>query len=666
MIINRKISVQAATALLAAFAAVVVLAAMPSPAAAAAGDSYAWAIKGGASGFTIAYGVSALPDGSSIITGLFDGTATFGATTLISTGASDVFTAKVNADGSYAWATKAGGPGSYDRAFGVSVLPDGSSIITGDFSGTATFGTTTLISAGFNDIFTAKVNADGSYAWATKAGGPALDRAYGVSVLPDGSSIITGHALSGTVIYTAKLNADGTYAWATQSGGAISASSAYGVSALADGSSIITGAFAGTVTFGATTLTSAGFSSDTFTAKVNADGSYAWATQSGGTGGGRANGVSALADGSSIITGEFTGTETFGATTLISAGALDTFTAKVNADGSYAWATRAGGTGSYDRAFGVSVLPDGSSIITGTFQDTVTFGATTLISTGASNVFTAKLNADGSYAWAIKADGVSSSQGIANGVSVLPDGSSIITGTFSSTAIFGATTLISGTGQDAFTARIVANPHPAPDLPPAPTGASASAGIRQATITWNAVAGESVSSYTVTAAPGGASCTAVAPATTCTITGLTAGTSYTFTVTATNPQGTSLASLASNAVTPTGDVPPVPVNTFTMKTSKIWPQKITTQLKLPGPGKVTQVAKKARTMTVCTARKTVAKAGWVTITCRLTAKARAARQKHSLKLRLVTTFTPTGGSAKSVSKRLVLKKTRQRTPPVTG
>ncbi len=660
MIIGRKISVQAATALLAAFAAVVLLAAMPSPAAAAAGGSYAWAIKGGASGFTIAYGVSALPDGSSIITGLFDGTATFGATTLISTGASDVFTAKVNADGSYAWATKAGGP-NYDRAFGVSALPDGSSIITGDFSGTATFGTTTLISAGNNDIFTAKVNADGSYAWAIRAGGPALDRAHGVSVLPDGSSIITGYVLSGTVIYTAKLNADGTYAWATQSGGAISASGAYGVSALADGSSIITGAFAGTVTFGTTTLTSAGFSSDTFTAKVNADGSYAWASQGGGTGGGRANGVSALADGSSIITGEFTGTETFGATTLISAGALDTFTAKVNADGTYAWATRAGGTGSYDRAFGVSVLPDGSSIITGTFQDAVTFGATTLISTGASGTFTAKLNADGSYAWAIKADGVSSSQGIANGVSVLPDGSSIITGTFSSTVTFGATTLISGTGQDAFTARIVANPHPAPDLPPAPTGVSASAGIRQATITWNAVAGGSVSSYTVTASPGGASCTAVAPATSCTITGLTAGTSYTFTVTATDPQGTSLASQASNAVTPTGDVP---VNTFTMKPSKIWPQKITTQLKLPGPGKVVQVAKKARTMTVCTARKTVAKAGWVTITCRLSAKARAARLKQSLKLRLVTTFTPTGGSAKSVSKTLVLKKTRP--SPYTG
>ncbi len=178
------------------------------------------------------------------------------------------------------------------------------------------------------------------------------------------------------------------------------------------------------------------------------------------------------------------------------------------------------------------------------------------------------------------------------------------------------------------------------------------------------MAGGLVSSYTATASPGGASCTAVAPAVTCTITGLTAGTSYTATVTATNPQGTSPASQASNAVTPTAPPPPTaPVNTFTMKPPKIWPQKITTQLNLPGPGKVTQVgttklSKKARTMIVCKAQKTVTKAGTMTIICSMTAKARAAKKKHSLKLLLVTTFTPTGGTAKSVSKTLVLKKTR--------
>ncbi len=123
---------------------------------------------------------------------------------------------------------------------------------------------------------------------------------------------------------------------------------------------------------------------------------------------------------------------------------------------------------------------------------------------------------------------------------------------------------------------------------------------------------------------------------------------------------------------------PTPVNTFTMKLLKSSATSITTQLNLPGAGKVVQVgttrsstragemAKKARTMIVCTTRKTVAKAGKLTITCRLTAEARAARKTQSLKVRLVTTFTPTGGTAKSVTRTLVLKKTGYRPEPVTG
>ncbi len=109
--------------------------------AAAAAPTYAWATQGGGTGGAFASGVSALANGSSIITGSFKGIATFGTASLISTGGSyDAFTAKVNANGTYAWTTRGGGTG-YDYAYGVSALADGSSIITGRFRGTATFGT---------------------------------------------------------------------------------------------------------------------------------------------------------------------------------------------------------------------------------------------------------------------------------------------------------------------------------------------------------------------------------------------------------------------------------------------------------------------------------------------------------------------------------------------
>jgi trimeric autotransporter adhesin len=94
----------------------------------------------------------------------------------------------------------------------------------------------------------------------------------------------------------------------------------------------------------------------------------------------------------------------------------------------------------------------------------------------------------------------------------------------------------------------------APGTPGAPT---ATAGNAQATVTVAAPStGGTPSSYTVTAtdattgANGGQTCTVTGATGSCTLTGLTNGDSYTFTSTAANPGGTSLASPASNMVTP--------------------------------------------------------------------------------------------------------------------
>ena len=118
--------------------------------------------------------VAVLADGSSIVTGNFQGTATFGTTTLTSAGGYDVFVAKIDASGNYEWATPASGSSNKFDARGVSVLADGSSIVTGEFSGTVTFGSTTFKSAGGYDVFVAKIDASGNYEWATPAGGTGL------------------------------------------------------------------------------------------------------------------------------------------------------------------------------------------------------------------------------------------------------------------------------------------------------------------------------------------------------------------------------------------------------------------------------------------------------------------------------------------------------------
>jgi hypothetical protein len=91
-----------------------------------------------------------------------------------------------------------------------------------------------------------------------------------------------------------------------------------------------------------------------------------------------------------------------------------------------------------------------------------------------------------------------------------------------------------------------------PGTPPAPTALS---GDEAATITVAAGTGTTPTSYTVTANPGGATCTVSGASGRCAITGLTNGVSYTFSAVAVNVDAPSTASGSSNAVIPVKTVP---------------------------------------------------------------------------------------------------------------
>jgi hypothetical protein len=87
-------------------------------------------------------------------------------------------------------------------------------------------------------------------------------------------------------------------------------------------------------------------------------------------------------------------------------------------------------------------------------------------------------------------------------------------------------------------------------VPQAPTIGTATGGNAQVSVAFsaNATGGSSITGYTITSSPG--NITASGSTSPVLVTGLTNGTAYTFTITATNANGTSTASAASNSVTP--------------------------------------------------------------------------------------------------------------------
>ena len=114
-----------------------------------------------------------------------------------------------------------------------------------------------------------------------------------------------------------------------------------------------------------------------------------------------------------------------------------------------------------------------------------------------------------------------------------------------------------GTGTASAAGVNIATPATAPGAPQQVTATSYVEG--QSTIRWSApvdTGGVPITSYVVTAAPGGLTCSATTT-TTCVISGLTDGVSYTFTVTATNAAGSSS---ATSSLTPVGALPDAPTD----------------------------------------------------------------------------------------------------------
>lgn len=424
-------------------------------------DNVAWARSAGGNLMDGAFELAAdRLDGSATAAGSFQESVLAncdpGQILLASAGGDDVLILRYGPDGTLAWARSAGGPG-FDRAHAVQSTVDGGAVVAGRFEETATFGDFTLASAGNGDAFLAAYDADGTVAWAVRAGGADFDQALSVEALDDGGVLVTGEfrgdstfgsppnqvtlsSLGASDAFVARYNADGSLAWVRQAGGA-SYQAGVALTPYSDGSFVLAGAFLGDVQFvgTATTLLSAG-GVDVFLARYDAGGSLAWARGAGGVLDDAAQGIARLSDGSLLAVGTFQGAAIFGLgepreTTLASNGLDDLFMARFSADGALIWAQGVGGV-EEDLARDVVALDGGGFAVAGLFRDTVTFGAGyTFTADGANDAFLARLTADGALDWAARAAG--SPKDGAFGVAAYADGSLGLAGRFREEATFG-------------------------------------------------------------------------------------------------------------------------------------------------------------------------------------------------------------------------------------
>jgi hypothetical protein len=366
-----------------------------------------WVIKAGSTDCDHATSVSVLPDDAILVVGNYFNAPTFDAdgpneTTLGFAGGTDIFVAVFESDGSLRWVERAGGSFE-ERTLAAAAGPESAPILlTGHFYEEASFGSgeqEVILNSSSSDetLFAAAYSMEGSLIWAKQANGNASGSS--IETTPDNSVVVSGWfkntaefgpgeedtlvAQGGTDIFIAKYaEIDGSLLWARSAGG-VGEEEGTALTVLDDGSVVLTGVFEGEADFASDQsavyeLTAAGHQ-DIFVAGFDADdGTVLWARANGGTQVANSNDIAARATGGFMVTGDFTGTMTFGPgepyeTVLESAIDHDAFVAEYTSTGELVCARQDGGSAPVE-GIAITIPATHSAVVTGSYEAPAVFG----------------------------------------------------------------------------------------------------------------------------------------------------------------------------------------------------------------------------------------------------------------------------------------------------
>jgi hypothetical protein len=299
-----------------------------------------------------------------------------------------------------------------------------STIVAGVFMGSVTFGTTTLTSAGDQDIFLVKYDNTGAITWAKRMGGAGNGTTlFGGELVTDvitelgtqnfyligavASSTVTGiTALSGANIPTAASGSDGFIAKFDAAGDLIWANTFNGTGTLTfDGFNAMSllgnDIYVAGYQSGGTTVGGFGITAPKFVVKYNNSGVAQWVYETSGT----INDITCNSN-KLLITGNFNSSITFGSITYTSFGAADAYIACLNNLGALQWSD-AFGSISGDAGRSV-IINNGKVVMGGNFNSVINWGSSMISSMGSQDIFLAQYDLLGNKEWikAYKGSGV--------------------------------------------------------------------------------------------------------------------------------------------------------------------------------------------------------------------------------------------------------------------
>ncbi len=293
--------------------------------------------------------------------------------------------------------------------------------LAGEFTNIFKLGTISVTSKGSADAVLVKMDSTGKVLWMVSGGGTGIDQANALSVDNEGNAYLAGEYYSASAffgsqtitgtglinLFTAKYDKDGTLQWirTAESTNQNNDIQCGSVAVDQSGNCYVAGSYYDSAYFNGKLYTTVNHGSNAFIACYSGLGSFLWFKQMANSG---VASIQTDKNGNLYTTGYFGPQTDFDNIHLEVKGngmyVGNIFVSKMDASGKVIWANRAGSDYSDN---GAALVLDASNniYVTGSFSDTADFGNSNLVSNGEHDFFVAKYDNNGNKLWVVGTGG---------------------------------------------------------------------------------------------------------------------------------------------------------------------------------------------------------------------------------------------------------------------